>query len=141
MHAPSARQATSPPRGARRREHALLPTLEDASTYASSDPVEVHETHASWVFLVGERAFKLKKPLALGFLDYSTLARRHDACVEEVRVNRELAPGIYLGVRAIVETDTGFAFAPDGAPGAVDYLVEMRRFREADTLAGLIARE
>ncbi len=141
MHAPSAQQACSSPSGARRREHALPAALSDASTYASSDPVEVRETHASWVFLVGERAFKLKKPIALGFLDYSTLPRRHHACLEEVRVNRELAPGIYLGVRAIVATDTGFALAPERAPGAVDYLVEMRRFREADTLAGLIGRD
>ena len=113
-------------------------TLADASTYDGA-PVAVHETHSSWVFVSGDSAFKLKKPLDLGFLDYSTLARRHSACAEEVRVNRELAPGIYRGVRAIVKTDTGFAFAPEKAPGSVDYVVEMRRFREADTIAGLIA--
>ena len=52
----------------------------------------MHETHASWVFVAGDRAYKVKKPVALGFLDYSTLERRRSACREEVRVNRELAP-------------------------------------------------
>jgi aminoglycoside phosphotransferase family enzyme/predicted kinase len=120
---------------------ALLLTLADPATYGGA-PVVVHETHASWVFVAGERAYKIKKPVALGFLDYSTLERRRSACAEEVRVNQDLAPGIYLGVRAIVRTKAGFAFAPnDHAPEAVEYAVEMRSFDEADTLAGLIASQ
>jgi hypothetical protein len=118
---------------------ALLEALADPATYGGGPPVAVHETHASWVFVAGARAYKIKKPVALGFLDYSTLSRRHAACREEVRVNRELAPGIYLGVRAIVRTEAGFELAPDHTPDAVEYAVEMRCFREADTLAGLIA--
>jgi aminoglycoside phosphotransferase family enzyme len=59
--------------------------------------VAVHETQASWVFLAGELAYKVKKSVRLAFLDYSTLSLRHAACLEEVHVNRELAPGIYLG--------------------------------------------
>jgi aminoglycoside phosphotransferase family enzyme/predicted kinase len=120
---------------------ALLLTLADPATYGGVSVV-VHETHASWVFVAGERAYKIKKPVALGFLDYSTLERRRSACVEEVRVNQELAPGIYLGVRAIVRTKTGFAFAPDDQDTeAVEYAVEMRSFDEADTLAGMIASQ
>jgi aminoglycoside phosphotransferase family enzyme/predicted kinase len=119
----------------------LLAALADASTYGATEPVEVHETHASWVFLVGDRAFKLKKPLDLGFLDYSTPARRRIACLEEVRVNQELAQDVYLGVRAIVRADTRLTMTSEGASDAVDYVVEMHRFREADTLAGLIASE
>jgi hypothetical protein len=69
--------------------------------------VRVHETHASWVFVAGARAYKVKKPLALGFLDYSTLALRRAACREEVRVNRALAPDVYLAVRAIVPVGAG----------------------------------
>ena len=105
----------------------------------ASLPVAVHETHASWVFVAGDRAYKVKKPVALGFLDYSTLALRHGACREEVRVNQELAPGIYLGVRAIVRTPHGLCFAAEDTPGAVEYAVEMHSFREGDTFAGLIA--
>ena len=107
--------------------------------YPGHPRVVVHETHASWVFVAGDRAYKVKKPVALGFLDYSTLERRHRACREEVRVNQELASDLYLGVRAIVKTRRGFRLAPDGARGAVEYAVEMRSFREEDTFAGLIA--
>jgi uncharacterized protein len=113
-------------------------TLAEPRTYGGHAPVEVRETHASRVFLVGDRAFKLKKPVALGFLDYGTLERRHAACREEVRVNSELAAGIYLGVRALVAGPDGLVLAPEDAPKPVEYLVEMRRFDEADTLAGLI---
>jgi aminoglycoside phosphotransferase family enzyme/predicted kinase len=118
---------------------ALLQALAMPAMYRGAPQVVVHETHASWVFVAGERAYKIKKPLALGFLDYSTLALRHSACREEVRVNRELAPGLYLGVRAVVRSEEGFRIVGDGAPDAVEYVVEMRRFNEDDTFAGLIA--
>ena len=88
--------------------------LASPATYRGHPQVAVHETHASWVFVAGDRAYKVKKPVALGFLDYSTLARRRSACREEVRVNRELAPGIYLGVRAIVEERDGLSPRPRG---------------------------
>ena len=58
----------------------------------------VIETHISWVILAGEFAYKLKKPVNLGFLDFSTLERRHFFCGEELRLNRRLAPDIYLEV-------------------------------------------
>ena len=118
---------------------ALLRALATPAMYRGAPQVVVHETHASWVFVAGARAYKLKKPLALGFLDYSTLELRHSACREEVRVNQELAPGLYLGVRAIVRNDAGFRIVGDGAPDAVEYAVEMRSFNEDDTFAGLIA--
>jgi len=118
---------------------ALLQALTAPTMYPGAPHVAVHETHASWVFVAGAHAYKVKKPVALGFLDYSTLALRRSACEEEVRINRRLAPGIYLGVRAIVRSGRGFRLASDDAPGAVEYAVEMQSFREDDTLAGLIA--
>jgi aminoglycoside phosphotransferase family enzyme/predicted kinase len=118
---------------------ALLRALADPGMYPGHPQVVVHETHASWVFVAGDRAYKVKKPVSLGFLDYSTLARRRGACVEEVRVNGALAPDLYLGVRGIVKSGTGFRLARDGAPNALEYAVEMRSFRDQDTLAGLIA--
>ena len=63
--------------------------------------VELRETHTSWVFLAGELVYKVKKPVVLPFLDYGTLERRHQMCREEVRLNRRLAPEIYLGVVGI----------------------------------------
>jgi uncharacterized protein len=117
---------------------ALLEALTEPAMYGESLPVVVHETHASWVFLAGEHAYKVKKPVRLAFLDYSTLSLRRAACLEEVRVNRELAPGIYLGVRAILGTAEGFRFAAQDTPGAVEYAVLMRRFDETHTLLGAI---
>ncbi len=117
----------------------LLEALSSPAMYDDAPRVAVHETHASWVFVAGPRAYKVKKPVALGFLDYSTLSRRHAACREEVRVNRELAPDIYLGVRAIVDTESGLRLTDEDTPGALEYAVEMRAFDEADTLEGLLA--
>ena len=63
--------------------------------------VERRETHGSWVLLTRTRAYKVKKPVVMAFLDYGTLARRRRMCRAEVELNRRTAPGIYLGVRAL----------------------------------------
>ncbi|MGB0093122.1 MAG: hypothetical protein WBP81_11400, partial [Solirubrobacteraceae bacterium] len=102
--------------------------------------VEVRETHISWVFLAGDRAYKLKKPLVLPFLDYGTAEQRHEMCGEEVRLNRRLAPDLYLGVRAVAATGDGWELAAEDDPRAVDYLVEMRRYDERCTLAAKLER-
>ena len=91
-------------------------------------PATVRETHGSWVFLTRDRAYKLKKPIVLPYLDYGTAERRHAMCREEVRLNRRLAPEVYLGVRAIAATGDGYALAAEDDPRAVDHVVEMRRF-------------
>jgi aminoglycoside phosphotransferase family enzyme/predicted kinase len=88
--------------------------------------VECVETHISQVFLVGSRVCKLKKPVKYDFLDFSTLAAREHACREEVRLNRRLAPQIYLGVRPITQGDHK-GFQLDGNGPVVDWLVEMQR--------------
>lgn len=116
----------------------LLEVLRDPRTYGSSEPVLVRETHASWVFLTGDHAYKVKKPVSLGFLDYSTLALRHAACREEVRVNATLAGAIYLGVLAVIATNDGYRLAQEDAPEAVEYVVHMRRFDEASTMQAAI---
>ena len=104
------------------------------------DRVEVRETHISWVFLAGDRAYKLKKPLVLPFLDYRTPERRREMCLEEVRLNRRLAPDLYLGVRAVAAGADGLALSAEDDPRAVDYLVEMRRYDERRTLAARLER-
>lgn len=124
----------------------LLRALSSPSTYPGHPPVSVRETHASVVFVAGEHAYKIKKPVTFGFLDYGTLERRRDACREEVRVNQALAPGIYLGVLAIAPEDDGFRLAAEDTPGAVEYAVDMLSFREQDTMrarigAGALTRE
>jgi aminoglycoside phosphotransferase family enzyme/predicted kinase len=103
-------------------------------------PVEVRETHISWVFLAGDRAYKVKKPIRLPYLDYSTPERRLEMCHEEVARNRRLAPDVYLGVRGLVpRADGTLALADAEHPGAVEHAVEMRRFDERDTLDARLA--
>ena len=102
--------------------------------------VEIRETHISWVFLAGERAFKLKKPLVLDFLDYGTAARRREMCREEVRLNRRLAPDIYLAVRGVAQVAERVELVGQDDPRAVDFVVEMRRYDEHDTVAQRLGR-
>ena len=104
------------------------------------EDVAVRETHISWLFLAGERAYKLKKPVVLDFLDYGTPARRRTMCAEEIRLNSRLAPGVYLAVRGLAAGDDGLDIVADDDPRAVDYVVEMRRYDEDRTLAALVAR-
>lgn len=103
--------------------------------------VAICETHISVVFVAGERAFKLKKPLVLPFLDYGTPQRRREMCREEVRLNRRLAPDLYLGVRGLApRADGGLELVAEDDPAAVEFLVEMRRYDEDATLAATLAR-
>ena len=102
--------------------------------------VEVRETHISWVFLAGELAYKLKKPLVLDFLDYGTPARRRQMCCEEVRLNRRLAPDVYLGVRGVAVTHDGVELTAEDDPRAIDFVVEMRRYDESTSLAARLQR-
>ena len=102
--------------------------------------VELRETHISWVFLAGERAYKVKKPLKLPFLDYGTLERRREMCNEEVRLNRRFAPEIYLGVVGIADRAGGWRLVGEEDPAAIEYAVEMRPIDEQRTLAALLAR-
>ena len=84
------------------------------------------ETHISWVLLAGDTAYKIKKPVRLPFVDYGSLEARHHFCEEEVRLNRRLAPSLYLGITRI----TGTPQAPvlDGPGPVLEYAVRMRRF-------------
>jgi aminoglycoside phosphotransferase family enzyme/predicted kinase len=93
--------------------------------------VRLVETHLSWVFLTGRYAYKVKKPVKLPFVDFSTLQRRRRFCAEELRVNRRLAPDLYLGVVPI----GGPAAAPRvGAKPAFEYAVKMLEFPSAARL-------
>jgi len=114
--------------------------LVDSAGSGMAGSVAVRETHVSWVFLVGDRAYKLKKPLVLPFLDYGTPKRRHELCAEEVRLNRRLAPEVYLGVKGLVAGADGLALTGAEDPAAIDFLVEMRRYDEQQTLRAKLER-
>lgn len=100
--------------------------------------VELVETHMSCVFLAGERVYKLKKPVRFAFLDFSTLRAREIDCLEEVRLNRRLAPGVYLGVVPLTLGASG-ELSVAGEGGIVDWLVEMRRLPDALMLDRLLS--
>ena len=103
------------------------------------EAVEVVESHISWVFLAGDRAYKLRKPVVFPFLDYGTAERRREMCEAEVRLGRRLAPDLYLGVRPLVRSDDGWSLGEPGERGD-EHVVEMRRFDESSTLAARLAR-
>ncbi len=105
--------------------------------------VELVETHVSWVFLVGERVYKVKKALDLGFLDARELETRRTLCAEELRLNAELAPGVHLGVVPIVvRAGRPVVDPPDLAPGevALEWALAMRRLPAAHMLDALLER-
>lgn len=115
----------------------LIDALRRHLQLQSGQPVQLVETHISWVLLAGTLAYKLKKPVHLAFVDFSTLALRRHFCEEELRLNRRLAPSLYLRVVPI----SGSAHAPRiGGPGeAIDYAVCMRRFAPGALLSERLA--
>lgn len=98
--------------------------------------VELIETHISWIFLAGDYAYKLKKPVNFGFLDFSTLEKRRHFCREELRINKRFAPQLYLEVIRI----GGKQDRPklNGKP-ALDYVVKMKRFPQQKQLDRMLA--
>ena len=92
----------------------------------SAKKCEIIETHASWVILTGKYAYKIKKPINLGFLDFSTLEKRRFCCEEELRLNQRLAPDIYLGLAPIF----GSPERPEwtGSGKAIEFAVKMVQF-------------
>jgi aminoglycoside phosphotransferase family enzyme/predicted kinase len=104
---------------------------EPASYGERSARVERLDTHASLIFLVGARAFKVKRAVAFSYLDYSTLARRKRYCEAELELGRRLAPSLYRRLHAVTRASNG-RLALDGAGEPVEWLVEMRRFDQAN---------
>jgi len=102
------------------------------------DRVEVRQTHISVVFLAGEFAYKIKKPVNLGFLDFTTLAKRRTDCEEEVRLNRRLAAAVYHGVVAVTEVSHGLRF--EGVGPVVEWAVKMERLPETASLLDQLKR-
>ena len=120
---------------------AILPAalLAPEAYLHAAGPVTLVETHISWVFLTGGLAYKVKKPVAPGFLDFSTPALRRHFCEEELRLNRRFAPQIYLGLSRVTRGADG-RVAIDGAGEVVDYAVRMRAFDREQELDRLLER-
>lgn len=114
------------------QHHRLLAGL-IATLTRQGDPPDLRETHISSVLLGRERAWKIKKPVNFGFLDFSTLEQRRHFCHEELRLNRRFAPDLYLAVTPISGTLENPQLGGTGPP--LDYAVTMRRFADQALLA------
>ncbi len=98
---------------------------------------EVIETHISWVLLTGQYVYKIKKPVNFGFLDFSTLENRHLYCEEELRLNRRLAPQLYLGVVTIHGSEAHPEL--NGQGPVIEYAVKMQQFPQSAQLDRILA--
>jgi aminoglycoside phosphotransferase family enzyme/predicted kinase len=117
----------------------LIAALSVASAYPYPvAAVAVRQTHISIVFLAGPFAYKIKKPVSLGFLDFSTLTKRRHFCDEEVRLNRRLAQGVYHGVVPVTRAGTGLRF--EGDEELVEWAVKMTRLPDEATLRAGVER-
>jgi aminoglycoside phosphotransferase family enzyme/predicted kinase len=117
-----------------------LAALEEAATYPHRvGRIEVVHTHLSVVALTGEYAYKVKKPVDYGFVDFTTLAKRRAACEAELRLNRRAAADLYLDVVPLVHTPAGWRMGGAGEP--VEWAVRMRQFAPGDRLDRLAARD
>lgn len=112
-------------------QEAVIAFLSDPASYgalaAGADRVERIETHGAIVFLVGRLAFKMKKAVRFGYMDFSSLEKRHAACLAELRLNRRTAPMLYRGLAAVTRAANG-RLALDGGGEPIEWLVAMNRF-------------
>ncbi len=104
------------------------------------DSVEFVQTHISFVFLAGDRVYKVKKPVKFAFLDFSTLALRRFYCEEEVRLNRRLAGDVYRGVVAIRSRGESYELADASSSDAIEYAVEMTRLPQDRMFSEILRR-
>lgn len=111
----------------------LIAGLSDPVAYPYPvSSVEVRQTHISAVFLAGDFVYKVKKPVDYGFLNFGTIEKRRYFCDEEVRLNRRLAPDVYLGVVPITRHGDQFRLEGEGKP--IEWAVKMRRLPDEATL-------
>jgi len=103
-----------------------------------TEPIELIQTHVSYVLLTGNEVYKLKKPVDFGFLNYSTLEKRHHYCQEELRLNQRGAAALYLTVVPISEVEGQYRLGDDQNP--VEYAVKMQQFPQDALLTSLFER-
>lgn len=126
----------SDPQGSYTNQQRLIAALRDPRHYPHpAHNIRLIETHISWVLLAGRYAYKIKKALDLGFLDYSKLEARRFCCDEEIRLNRRTAPNIYLDTVPIGGSPDNPQF---GAQSAIEYAVRMHRFESGDLMDNLL---
>ncbi len=117
----------------------LVSFLESPASYPHRPPeVRSIQTHISWVFIAPPFVFKVKKPVNFGFLNFSTLEKRHHFCQRELELNRRLCPEVYLAVVPIYKSGSGFSFNAEGE--IAEYSVKMRELPHGWFLSELLAK-
>ncbi|AKH42971.1 hypothetical protein FHS61_003121 [Altererythrobacter atlanticus] len=123
---------------AQQDQQEVIDFLSRPESHGGAGPVERVETHIAVIFLVGDRAFKLKRAVRYSYLDFSTPAQRRAVCEEELRLNRRTAPELYIAVRSIGRRQDGSLGFDVGDP--IDWVVEMRRFDDGALLEAVAER-
>ena len=118
----------------------LLENLKNPSLYDNDiKNIKILQTHISYVVLTGKYAYKIKKPVNFGFLDFSTLEKRKYYCNEELRLNKRLCPDIYIDIVPITIKDNNLQIDGDGK--VVEYALKMKEFSQKDIMANLLKQE
>jgi aminoglycoside phosphotransferase family enzyme/predicted kinase len=119
-----------------REQQDVVAFLGDPSSYSGVQRIDRFETHGNLVFLAGGNAWKIKRAVKFPYMDFSTLAKRHAACIREVEINRRFGSALYLGCVPIVRLRPGtLAFGSDG--DVVEWAVHMRRFDQSALLSNV----
>ena len=117
----------------------MIEALQNPNAYPENvDYIKLMETHISWVFLTGKYAYKIKKPVNFGFIDYTTLEKRHHYCEQEILLNQPLASQLYLQVLPITQDASGYHI--NGPGEIVDYAVQMLEFSQENLLNHVLRR-
>lgn len=118
---------------------ALVVSLQRLLESSRGRPVRRVETHISWILLDGEHAWKIKKPVRFGFLDFSRLDLRHHYCEEELRLNRRLAPSLYLDVVPVRGSVAAPRLGDDGKGSVIEYALRMKQFAAGSLFSEQVA--
>lgn len=117
----------------------IVEAMKRPETYDSEvRDIRIKQTHISWVFLTGKFAYKVKKPVDFGFLDFTTLDNRLKFCRKELEINRMLSPDIYLGVLPINKSGQGIKL--NGPGETVEYAIKMKELPQENLMTKMLER-
>jgi len=117
----------------------ILRAMHDPKTYDEKvSEIKMLQTHISWVFLTGKFAYKIKKPVDFGFLDFSTLEKRKRMCYRELEINRKFSPEIYLGVLPLARYKDRFKLGAEGE--VIEYVIKMKELPQENIMSKLLEK-
>ncbi|MEM5871408.1 MAG: phosphotransferase [Candidatus Aenigmatarchaeota archaeon] len=115
----------------------ILEAMKNPKTYDEKiSDIRMIQTHISWVFLTGKFAYKIKKPVDFGFLDFSSLEKRKRMCFRELEINRKFSPEIYLGVLPLARYKDRLKIGADGE--VIEYVIKMKELPQENIMSNLL---